>query len=44
MHRLCGERLHHNIRIIEMGFTAGEDFEFCLWAKGIDFYGSYITL
>ncbi len=35
---------NNHIGIIEMGFTAGENLEFCLCTRGIDFYGSYITL
>jgi hypothetical protein len=37
IHLRAVEQSDYNIGIIEMGFTAGEDFVFCLWAKGIDF-------
>ncbi len=31
------EQGDHHAGIIEMGFTAGEDFEFGLWAQMVDF-------
>jgi hypothetical protein len=44
IHLRAIQKSNHNISIIEMRYTAGENLVFCPLAKGINFYGSYITL